>query len=92
MKMENRTTISEMGNKIQNTFVPIANVLSGSEMGKISAAKLRDVDKLFHLGDESGITPEMSWLIWEIGKLRQIWTEKGKSRKSKNRKKRRRKN
>ena len=45
-----------MGNTIQNTFVRAVNVLSGSEIGKISAVGLRDVEKLYHLEGEAEIT------------------------------------
>ena len=47
--------VSDVGDSIRNTFVRMANALSGSEGAKIDAWKLRDVGRLFHLEDEVGI-------------------------------------
>ena len=39
-----------------DTFARMVNVLSGSEMDKITVSKLRDVEKLYNLEEEIGIT------------------------------------
>ena len=52
---KSKTTVSDVGDTIRNTFVRMANALSGSEGAKIDAWKLRDVGRLFHLEDEVGI-------------------------------------
>ena len=39
-------------NAIQNTFARMVNVLSGSEIEKVTAEKLRDVGKLYNFEDE----------------------------------------
>ena len=53
---KSKTIIFDTKETIQNTFARIVNVPSGSGMGKIPVGKLMDVERLYHLEDEAGIT------------------------------------
>ena len=72
-KENGKSKIDNFGNgdTVRNTFVRMANFLSWGEMGKISAVELRDVEKLYHLGDEAEITQKELADLGIIGKLRQ---------------------
>ena len=48
--------ISEMENAIRNTFARMVNVLSRSEIEKVTVEKLRDIEKLYNLEEEAEIT------------------------------------
>ena len=63
-----KAIISDMGDTVRNTFVKMANALTGCEWAKINTGELRDVEKLFHLDDEMGIAQKERTRL-EIAKM-----------------------
>ena len=55
---ESKAIVADMRDTIRNTFVRMANALSGSGGAKIDTAELRGVERSFHLEDEVEIAKE----------------------------------